>query len=68
MCLQAHPISTFMCLCICLPVFVSVYHCVDIQLQVETFEKLIFLGKVINNLRTAPMIFNFPDHKHNQFQ
>lgn len=68
MCLQARPMSTFMCLCICLPVFVSVYSCVDIQLQVERFEKRIFLQRGMNNLITVPMIFNFPDHKHNQSQ
>lgn len=63
--LQACPVSTFRYLCICLPMFVSVHSCTDIQLRVERFEKLIFLWKAINNLRTVPVIFNFPGHKHN---
>lgn len=40
-----------MYLYVCFPVFVSVHNCGGIQFQMERSEKLIFLEKVINNLK-----------------
>lgn len=53
----------FVCLGLCLCIVVWTF-----SFKWERFEKLIFLGKVINNLKNIPVIFNFPAHKHSLFQ
>lgn len=47
-------VCLYLCLCIVVWAF---------SFQGKMFEKLTFLGKVINYLKNVPMIFNFTDHR-----